>query len=256
MKISQAGRTGYRAPALERGLDVLEFLARDAPRTQTEIARGLGKGPSEVFRMLAILEARGYIVKAPDSGAYSLTLKLFAMSHLHSPYSVLVSAAAQPMRALAQSIRESCHLTILAGSEVLVLAQQPSPAPVQVSVEPGALFPAFRTASGRLLLSLSDPAALAETLSSHPAYSELRPSGRKTVLARIAAAGRRGYEDAEEETYQGVYDLAVLIGSPGSPVVAALTAACLARKPRETRPALLEPLRACAARIAEKAGLA
>lgn len=42
---------GYQAPALDKGLDILEFLADAAvPQSQTQIAQGLGREPHEIFR--------------------------------------------------------------------------------------------------------------------------------------------------------------------------------------------------------------
>ncbi|RVD47265.1 IclR family transcriptional regulator, partial [Mesorhizobium sp. M8A.F.Ca.ET.023.02.2.1] len=39
----EAGRNGYRVPAVDKALDVLEFMASSAETlTQTEIAAGLG----------------------------------------------------------------------------------------------------------------------------------------------------------------------------------------------------------------------
>jgi DNA-binding IclR family transcriptional regulator len=47
----------YAAPALEKGLDVLELLASVSEAlTHSEIARRLGRTINEVFRMLVCLE--------------------------------------------------------------------------------------------------------------------------------------------------------------------------------------------------------
>jgi uncharacterized membrane protein len=52
----------YTAPALEKGLDILELLSRaETGLSQSEIARDLGRSVSEIFRMLVVLEERGYI---------------------------------------------------------------------------------------------------------------------------------------------------------------------------------------------------
>ena len=87
----------YQVPALEKGLDILEHLATEGiPLTQAELARALGRSPNELFRMLVSLERRGYIQRDPGSGAYSLTLRLFEMSHTHSPLSDLVACGNAP----------------------------------------------------------------------------------------------------------------------------------------------------------------
>ena len=44
----------YAVPALEKGLDLFEALAgQPEPRSQSDLARALGRSPSEIFRMLA-----------------------------------------------------------------------------------------------------------------------------------------------------------------------------------------------------------
>src|ERR1700675_4903352 len=74
----------YAVPALDRGLDVIELLAREIDGlTLNEIARLLGRTSSELFRTLNALCRRGYI--GQDGDRYSLTLKLFELAHRHKP---------------------------------------------------------------------------------------------------------------------------------------------------------------------------
>ena len=62
----------YRAPALEKGLDVLELLsAHGEPLTPSQMSATLGRSVSELFRMIQVLEFRGYIEQS--SGGYRLT---------------------------------------------------------------------------------------------------------------------------------------------------------------------------------------
>ncbi|WP_262054467.1 helix-turn-helix domain-containing protein, partial [Burkholderia thailandensis] len=49
----------YRAPALDKGLDILELLAEQKEGlTRTEITKELGRNASEIYRMLERLVAR------------------------------------------------------------------------------------------------------------------------------------------------------------------------------------------------------
>ncbi|MEM7446546.1 MAG: helix-turn-helix domain-containing protein, partial [Pseudomonadota bacterium] len=60
--------TRYRAPALDKGLDILELLAgEDGGLTQTDIAKALGRTANELYRMLDRLVRRGYIVRSASS---------------------------------------------------------------------------------------------------------------------------------------------------------------------------------------------
>ena len=69
----------YAAPALEKGLDVIELLARETDGlTLNEVARLLDRTSSELFRMVNALCRRGYIGQHDDR--YVLTLKLFELA--------------------------------------------------------------------------------------------------------------------------------------------------------------------------------
>jgi DNA-binding IclR family transcriptional regulator len=144
----------YRAPAAEKALDVLEYLAAtDGGRTQTEIAAGVGRSLHEVYRVIQLLERRGYIARSAPGDRYVLTLKLFYLAHEFPPVATLSLAAAAPMRQLAETARQSCHLAILSGHEVTVVAQVNSPQPMFYAVTLGARFPVQETSSGLVLLA-------------------------------------------------------------------------------------------------------
>ena len=150
----QQSSTKYRVPALEKGLDILEALAFvSAPQSLADLARTLGRSSSEIFRMLNCLEARHYIARDEHSGNYALTLKLYELAHTHSPVEQLLRVAAQPMEELAQTLRESCHLSVLHQGWLVVLSQALSPEPVRLTVEVGGRFSMVHNVSGRLLLA-------------------------------------------------------------------------------------------------------
>ncbi len=249
-------RTKYSVPALEKGLDVLEYLSDQAvPLTQAQLARALNRQAGEIFRMLACLESRGYLRREPTTGAYSLTLKLFELSRTHSPYEVLLKAAQPLMRGLAEDLRESCHLSVLHRERVLVLAQEESPKPFRLSVEVGSQHSPMHTTSGRVLLANMEPGDCEELLTHDLEWRREKPAVRTQFLKRLAAIRARGYERSEGERFVGGLDIGVPVGSPGSSIKAALTIATLKEKTGPELQTMLPALRACADVIAVHAGL-
>ena len=124
-----ADLTGYSAPALDKALDILELLADEATGlTQTEIADRVGRNVSQIYRVLATLERRGYLTRDDRSGRYVLSMALFDLAHRHPPLRGLVQLAAGPMRALADAVRQSCNLSIDDAGAVRIVAQAESPA--------------------------------------------------------------------------------------------------------------------------------
>jgi DNA-binding IclR family transcriptional regulator len=142
----------YAAPALDKGLDILELLADEAGGlTQSEVADAVGRTASQIFRVLATLERRGYIYRDRQSGLYALSTKVFDLAHRHPPLRGLVAVAVGPMRQLADEIAQSCNLSVIDADRVRILEQVESPADFGYRVRVGATFPIDSTASGSVL---------------------------------------------------------------------------------------------------------
>ncbi|WP_222184751.1 IclR family transcriptional regulator [Geminicoccus harenae] len=249
-------RAKYSVPAVEKALDVLEYLAELAvPATQAQLARALGRQPGEIFRLLTCLELRGYLRRDPASGAYALTLKLFELSRTHSPYQRLVEAARPWMRRLAETVRETCHLSVLHQDQVLVLAQEESPRPLRLSVEVGSRHSPLRTASGRIMLAHLPERERTALLDRLPEWREQDAAARDGFIDRLAALRERGHERAEGERFAGILDLGVPVGGPMASIKAALIIATLRQGDGPDLDAMLPTLQATARAIATEAGL-
>jgi len=143
----------YAVPALEKALDILEVLADGPALSQLEIAQAVDRSPSQIFRVLTTLERRGYLHRETQSGAYSLSLRLFDLAHRQEPLRTLTDAALSPMRELAAATGQSCNLSVLESGGVRVVAQVESPADFGYRVRVGALFPIGSTATGAVLMA-------------------------------------------------------------------------------------------------------
>lgn len=241
----------YSTPALEKGLDILETLAASPqPLILSELAGRLKRSPSELFRMADCLEKRGYVTRDPTAGSFSLTLKLYALAHTHSPVDRLTKAAQRPMFELSRETGESCHLSVLSNRRLLVLAQAEGVHPVRLSVEIGGRFPVSKTASGRLLLAHL-PGAEQESC-----LTGLRRPERTALRRRLAEIRRTGVSLAEDESIRGVHDAAVLTGNPAAGLMAAVAISALsAAGTRNTAGAFLPALHRCARRITAALGV-
>lgn len=248
----------YPVPALEKGLDILETLAAATEaQSLAELAARLERSRSELFRMLACLEQRGYLARDAASGKYALTLKLHSLAQSHTPTAKLLAAARRPMQVLTETCGESCHLSLLDRGKLIVVAQQPSPARVRLAIEVGGEFDPVATASGRLLLAQVGEAEREEILVVSPAAREQSARARKAFVAGLADLAREGVSTAEGETIEGVRDVAVLVGRAGAPGLAALAVTRLLRRgSRGDEAALVRALREAASDITRGLGLA
>lgn len=147
----------YSAPALEKGLDILELLSEQAGGlSQSEIAEATGRSVGQIFRVLATLERRGYVTRDPQSGLYAFSMRTFDLAHRHPPLRGLIAIATPAMRDLADRVRQSCNLSVLDAGAVRVIAQVESPADFGFRVRVGAVFGVAETATGAVLSSDDD----------------------------------------------------------------------------------------------------
>jgi len=217
----------YTVPALDKGLDVLELLSKNAvSMSQADIGRALGKSASEIFRTLSALETRGYI-RRTQGGQFRLTLKLFELSRTHSPYDELIRVASPIMRDLAEEIGETCHLTTLREGEIVVLTQQESPKPLRLSIEIGSRHSPISTPSGRIILAAMAQDERESFLKDYTDFHALPQEMQDALRMRIKKVRDSGYEIANGERFVGGLDVGVSIGTQGSAIKAALMVATL-----------------------------
>ena len=142
----------YRAPALEKGLDILELLAAESrPVTLTGIVNKLGRSHGELFRMVQVLEFRGYIEQDPEADGYRLTDRLFSLGMQQPRTRNLIEIALPVMRQLTLAVGQSCHLALHTLGEMVVVARMESSEQLGFSVRVGYRRPLHLAASGAVL---------------------------------------------------------------------------------------------------------
>jgi DNA-binding IclR family transcriptional regulator len=149
-------KRNYSVPAAEKTLDILEFMVgQPQGMTITELAGGLDRSVHEIYRVVQVLEARGYLYRPQKSDRYRLSLKLFELAHQVPSVRQMTDAAVPTMQALAPKTLQSCHLGVLNGSEVLIVLQIDSPLPMRYSVMLGAKFTFEETSLGLVIYAFS-----------------------------------------------------------------------------------------------------
>lgn len=212
----------YSAPALEKGLDVLELLSREEEGlTVSTIAKRLNRSVSELFRMLVVLEHRGYIRVEPDTDKYQLSLKLFELAHRFRPVQQVTTAANPLMKDMAYEIQQSCHLVIYYEGKGHVVAQQDSPERLVFSVRLGAEVPLLETCSGHVLLAYATERQRKTMLARIPRH--LRTTMPLNLDATIKQVRDRGYQRLPSAQVAGVTDIGFPIFDHAGDAIAVLT---------------------------------
>jgi DNA-binding IclR family transcriptional regulator len=253
-KVVEPTRPTYSAPALEKGLDILEMLCgSNVPLAQTAIAEQLNRSVSEIYRMLASLVHRNYVVNVSDT--YAITTKLFELAHSNPPTNRLLAEAGPIMQELSSDLQQACHLTVYNQGRQIVIAKVDNPGGMGFSIRVGAELDVLVSASGRALLAFQDTETIElrikESLQRSPHHSaaEIRP-----ILGTIRA---RGFESMLSLQIKGLYAVSYPVLDTQNRALAALTvpyAERLDQRSRKSVPEIEVALGRAARALSERMG--
>ena len=112
------------APAADRTLDILEFIASNGQTQAATLARELGIPRSTVYQLLEILERHGLVTRLAEQRAYGIGLKTFELGSAYSRQH-RVSQVAHPVLArLVDETGENGHLAVLHGNEIIYVIEE------------------------------------------------------------------------------------------------------------------------------------
>lgn len=243
----------YTAPALEKGLDIIELLAHArTPMTMTEIGARIGRSKSQIFRNLRILEERGYIARADNDDRFALTNKLFEMGMRSPPAANLVEIAHPIMAEAARALDQSVHLAVASRGQMVVVARLESPGEIGFAVPIGHRRLLPEGASGRVLLAFQPAHVQEQWLQMVRAAAPEAALDEPALLRRLKLIAERGFERSKSARVLGVTDIAFPVSGPNGYAVAALTTPYIMRRDHANDlDAAIEIMREAARRIGE-----
>ncbi|WP_051329105.1 IclR family transcriptional regulator [Geminicoccus roseus] len=244
----------YAAPALEKGLDILEMLARHgAPAGTRQIAAELGRSKNEIFRMVHVLLARGYLMRERGGDGLMLSNKLFELGMQTARARDLVGVAAPIVERFAEEVRQATHLVVAHRGETVVIAAASGGADMNFSLKLGYRRPLADAHSGLVLMAFQPGPVRARMIAESLVLMRDAPDPAtlEASLDRIRAEGAVIHESRD---IVGVTDLSCPVLRPDGRAVATVTVAAVARRHVTPRfDAILARLKAACAEI--EAGL-
>ncbi len=216
----------YSAPALEKGLDILEALCQcENGLTQQEIASRLGRNLGEIYRMLNCLVQRNYV--ANYGNTYTITAKLFQLSHFHPPTYRLLTEALPIMEGLSRAVFFPCDLRVYNNGFQTVIASIQPPNGLGFMTRVGSEIEVAPSASGLVLLAFQDPIITEIRIKeSLPNKSETEIGAFRNSLKEIAS---KGFASIKSNQYAGLHAISFPILDMNGNAVAAMTVPMLAR---------------------------
>lgn len=209
--------------SVDKALLIVELLMRDdGPWTAREIASQIRINRTTVHRLLNALIHRGWIEKVDGTSGYRLGLRILALAGVAVQTRDFVAEVRPALERLSRLSRETVHLGVLDGFEVVHIDKVDSPEQVGVSSKIGTRAVPHATGLGKAILAAGSEAYLAEYL----AHARSLPVPYTVIDAAalrndILLTRERGYSIDNEEASIGVRCLGVAVrGSSGEPVFA------------------------------------
>jgi DNA-binding IclR family transcriptional regulator len=229
----------YRAPALDKGLDILELLAEQPQGlTRAEIVKAMGRSQSEIYRMLERLVVRNYVTRSNEGDRYALSLKLFVLGNRHPPIDRLVARAQPLMDTFTKAAEQSCHLGVYDRGNITVVAQVGSPGNWGLSIRLGARVSLIDTGSGHALLAFQSERRYAEMLLEHVALDGEVPMAPEELESTLRKVRQLGRWQGDSKQALGVVDISIPVLGPYGDALAVLTCPFVRRIDRHVGPDL------------------
>lgn len=214
----------YRAPALDKGLDILEFLAGSSVGlTQVEIAKGLGRGPNEIYRMLDTLVRRNYVTRTPDGDKYMLSLRLLTIANMHPPRRRLLDIADPLLREAANRSGQSIHLAVWEDGQFIITSSVTAPGNWRLSLRIGSVIGLYSTGSGMVIVAFQDDAMRARMTREHQLVENETRMSAAEFSAAIKKIRERGYVLEPSNYTKAVTNISFPILDPFGNAIAAVT---------------------------------
>ncbi|MDE3076848.1 MAG: IclR family transcriptional regulator [Chloroflexota bacterium] len=230
---------------------LLMFRKRQNVRA-SEASEALGVARSTAYRLLAMLEYHGLVSQDPDSKTFSTGPTLLEMALAIVRNCDLRTQARPFLEALCAEFKETVHLAILQGVDVLYLDSVESPRPLRVASRVGVTLPAHCTSVGKVLLAGLDQSELRGLYrqAALPALTTRSLASFRALEQALPEVRAAGHAISLGESEDDVVAIGVPVGPAGGRPRAALSLALpMSRHTPEVQEKIVAAMRGAAAKL-------
>lgn len=211
--------------SLERGIDILFSFSKEKPSmTVDEIAIAIGVPRSSVYRFLLSLKNAGLVEQEPQTGRYTLGLRLLELGEIVHSRLELETIAIPFIKELARSCGETVELIVPYNDHGICIYAEESSSPLRLAPGIGQMLPLYAGASVQVLL-----AWMPEEKRERICFGPLVPLTPNTICdpqalrERVELIRRKGYVITFGEAYLGSIGIAAPIFDRDRNVVASIS---------------------------------
>jgi DNA-binding IclR family transcriptional regulator len=207
-------------------LDLLDAFSIAEPELSfSELVSRIDLAKSTTFRLISILEERGYLERSPDTDRYRIGIRAFEIGSIYIQ-STRLEAEAQPfLQELARSCNQTANLAVLDKDQIVHIAVVAPDRPIRYYATIGQREAAHSTGLGKALLSDHEDdqlAAFSERVGL-PEKTERTITDLQRLRTHLAHVREQGYAIDDEESVPGLTCIAAPIRDERDRIVAAVS---------------------------------
>ncbi len=204
-------KSNYVIQSVSHALDVLEQFNGNVDEIGvTELSKRLKLHKNNVFRLLATLEARGYIEQNKISENYRLGLRCLQLGQTFIHQMGLLVQSRSILEELTQLTQESAYVAIRKGSAIIPLDFVEPARTVRVVSFLGTVLPAHCTAAGKIHLVFEAEGIAAQTLPERlERFTDKTIVDKAALREQMKTIGETGYAVERGEFADDVNAVAV-----------------------------------------------
>ena len=254
-----AVKTRRTIQSVERALDALEVLGRAGTELSlSEIALQAGLNVATCHHLLSTLAKRGYVGQNPRGRTYFLGTKILELSSSRVRQFNLVDTVMPELRRLNQETRESVHLAVMQGHDLVTLAKLDSSHPIRVGTDAiGKSNAAHATATGKAILAWLPEPEIARVIAEKglTRFTENTITEKAELIENLRLVRRNGFALDREEFQPGVTCVGAAIRDHMGAVIGSISCSMPEIRATEAQLAAAKSaVRRCATTLSEKLG--
>lgn len=219
-------KTNYIIQSVSHALDVLEqFTGEPDELGVTELSKRLKLHKNNVFRLLATLEARGYIEQNKSTENYRLGIRCLRLGQRFVNQMGLLRQARPVMGQIAKGSRETAFIAVLRNGTIVPLDAVEAEQPVRLVSRIGDSLPLHCTAVGKMHLAFADDELRNTLPDALHKFTDRTIVDRNVLLQQLKKIAENGYAIDLGEHIEDVRSVAVPVRDYTRAVVGALAVA-------------------------------
>lgn len=220
--------TGKADGTVGKAMEVLDAVAAfERPVKFTELLENSDYPKATLYRLLQTLTNQNLLTHDPETGSYSLGLRLIRLAHTAWEHASLAPIARPFVEELAAQAGESVHLAQMDNGQVIFVEKLKATDRFETLAQVGKVAPAYCTGVGKAMLAFIAPKRLDIVLQQQSffPYTPATHKSADSLLSELPEIRKSGIAFDREEHEQGIVSIAAPIFISNGRVIGALSVA-------------------------------